>query len=92
MSRQYRSRDHRTSREMVALTGSQGGQRGRIHRGSDSQGYLGSGRREGGVEMGLVARQYRGTRRRLELRQDRRRWVGRGYLMMRRMGHEKRKS
>lgn len=41
--------------------------------------------------MGLGARQYREMRRRPELKQDRRPWVGRGYLMMMwmRMGRER---
>ena len=79
------------------LTESQEGRRGRIHRGSGSQGYLGSGRRGDAVEMGLGARQHREMRRRPGRRQDRRPWVARVYLMMmmmmmgRRMGREGRK-
>lgn len=94
MSRRCRSRDRRTSRERVALTGSRGGQRGRIHRGSGSQGYPGSDRREDVVEMGLEAWQHREMRRRPVPRLDRRLWVGRVYLKMMgaRMGREMEKS
>ena len=75
-------------------TESQGGPRGRIHRGSGSRGYLGSDRREGAVGMGLGARQHRETRRRPVPRRDRRLWVGMMYLMMMgaRMGREMEKS
>ena len=75
---------------MVARTGNREGQRGWIRRGSGNRGCLGSGRREDGVEMDRAARQYRGMRRHLELRRDRRRRAGKGYLT--KMSLERRKN